>query len=164
MKFYPLTTPERAELGHTHVIEVTADDLTQTTVATAQTLNTPHTFAIGDFVERITWLLETPFQDFSDNAFNTDTVSVGDSVGGVATILAATEANLNGSEVLNKTAVPTGTPSTGFTAATVLTVTFNSMAAKALNDIDRGVLYLAMRAFRPAAIGAAVTYGPYITK
>lgn len=164
MRFYPLTTNERAELGLTHAVEITADDLTQLTANTAQTLTVPYIFSIGDYIERVTTFLKTPFQDISDAAFNSDTMSVGDSVGGVATILAAIELNLNGTEILNKTAVPTGTPATGFTAASSLTVTINSMALKVLNDIDKGVLIVAIRAFRPALLANSLSYGPLLTK
>jgi hypothetical protein len=158
-RFITLSTNERAECAHTHVIEITADNLTVTATNTLQTFTLPFTFAIGDIVERVTWYLATPFQDASDAAFNTDTISVGDSVGGVATLLAAKEANVNGTEVLNTSAVPTGTPSTGFTAATNLTVTVNSMSAKALNDIDTGRVVIAVRIVRPRLLVQAMPYG-----
>ena len=165
MKLFPLTTPERAELGLTHVVEVTADDLTQTVVTTAQTLTTAHIFAIGDYVERITTVLEVPFENTADAAFLLSPMSVGDSVGGVATILAAIEVNKNGSFVSNKTFIPTGTPSTGFTAATTLTITFGTpTAGKKYSDINKGIIYVAIRAFKPAMIASSVSYGPYITK
>ena len=146
------------------MVQITADDLTQTTTNTAQTLTTDIQFGIGTYVERVTEILPTPFQDVSDNAFNSDTMSVGDSVGGVATILAAIELNLNGTEILNKTAVPSGTPSTGFTAATFLTVTFNSMSGKALNDINKGLVNIGITAHSLKLLSDDAPYGPLQTK
>jgi|SRR5882724_4351287 len=164
MRYGTLTTNERAETGYTLWVEITADDLTTIATATAQTLTPGPKFAIGDFVPRVTTVLTTAFADASDSAFNDDTMSVGDSVGGVATILAAIQLNVNGTEILNKTAVPTGTPATGFTAATNLTITFNSMTAKALNDLDTGVLRVFLNVNRPVNLANTLSAGPILTK
>lgn len=165
MLYVPLTTNERAELGLTHAFLITADDLTITTVTTGQTLTSPHIFAIGDHIERVTMFLKTPFKDASDAASIITSMSVGDSVGGVATIMATKELNLNGTEILNFTAIPTGTPLTGFTAATTLTFTFLApTVGKALSDIDVGVVAIGIRAFRPALLAGAFNYGPIQTK
>ena len=165
MKFYPLTTNERAEIGHTHALEVTADDLTQTTVTTAQTLTSTYQFGVGEFIERVSTYLKTPFENTADAAFLLSPMSVGDSVGGVATIQAAIETNKNGAFVTNKTSVPGGTPSTGFTAVTFLTVTFGTpTAGKKYIDINKGSIVVAMRAFKPSLLGTAISSGPPLTK
>jgi hypothetical protein len=160
MRTWGLTTNERAECGHTHLVEITADDLTNATAAATQTITTDLLFAVGSFIERGTEILVTPFQSTTDNAFNTTQASVGDSVGGVATIAAAVELNANGAFVSNKTAIATGVPSTGFTVPTYLTVTFTPMAAKNLNAINRGVVLFAIRAFNPRHLATTSPYGP----
>lgn len=164
MRFWPLTTNERGEQDYTHQIEYTADDLTTTTANTAQTLTTPLVLGIGDIVTRVTMHLTTALKASGDNAFNTTTMSVGDSVGGVATLLAATELNENGTEIIDKSAIPSGTPSTGLTAATTVTVTFNAMAAKNLNAINTGVLYIYIQVGRARQLADAASSGPILTK
>lgn len=165
MKTYPLTTNERAELGLTLAVEITADDLTMTTVTTGQTLTANYIFAIGEYVERVTTFLKTAFKDANDAASILSPMSVGDSVGGVATILAAIELNENGTEILNKTAVPTGVPSTGFTAASNLTMTFGTpTSGKAYVNIDVGCVIVGIRSFRPSLLAKAISPGPILTK
>jgi hypothetical protein len=164
MRTWALTTNERAECGHTHLVEITADDLVSTTAGASQTFTTDLLMAVGSFVERVTEMLVTPFQNTNDAAQNTTAMTVGDSVGGAATILASTELNFNGASVPNKTFIPTGTPSTGFTAPTYLTVTIGGMAAKNLNAINRGVVLVAIRSFNPRHLATTSPYGPPQTK
>jgi len=133
----PLTTNERAETpGFTHVAVINADDLTQAVAATLQTITLCGLLA-GDVLARFQWFLRTPFQNTADAAFNTTTVSVGDTAS-VATHLAAAEANLNGTEIIHRI----GVTSVLYTANDVLTITFNSQAAKTLLSINRGELLL----------------------
>lgn len=137
MKFRPLTTNERAETPtFTHVAIITADDLTQATANTLQTI-TLCALAAGDVVQRVMWYLRRAFENTADAAFNSDTVSVGDTAA-VTTHLAAAEANINGTEIIWRT----GNTAVLYTAADVLTVTINSMAAKSLVNINRGELLL----------------------
>lgn len=164
MRTWALTTNERAECGHTHLVEITSDDLVSTTAGASQTFTTDLLMAIGSFVERATEILVTPFQNTTDSGHNTTGASLGDSVGGVATLMAAIEVNFNGTTVPNKTAVPSGTPATGFTAPTYLTVTIGGMAAKQLNGINRGVVLFAIRAFNPRHLATTSPYGPPQTK
>lgn len=164
MRFWPLTTNERGEQDYTHMLEYTADDLTTTTANTAQTLTTPLILGVGDLITRATMHLTTVFQDVSDAAFNTTTMSVGDSVGGVATVLAATELNVNGTEVIDKSAIPAGAFGTGVATAMTVTVTFNAMAAKNLNAIDAGVVYIYLQVGRAKQLADAASAGPILTK
>jgi len=120
----------------THVAILTADDLTQTVVATLQTF-TLCALQPGDIIRKTAWYLRVPFQNTLDAAFNTTTVSMGDTAA-VTTHLAAAEANLNGTEIIWRV----GSVVVLYTAADILTVTFNSMAAKALSSINRGELLL----------------------
>jgi hypothetical protein len=167
MRFWTLSENERAHFGHSHALEITSDDLTVTTAATGQTL-TPSpgiSFAIGDYVDRVTWYLATPFKNSADAASVTTTFSVGDSVGGVATLMVATQANENGTEILNQTCVPhvgtAATPVTGFTAATNLVITVGAPTAlKTLNDINTGVLYIFLNVKRCLSMVSTFSPGP----
>jgi hypothetical protein len=154
MKIRPLTTNERAETpGYTHVAVITADDLTQATANTAQTI-TLFALKVGDIVKRIGWYLRVPFQNTADAAFNSDTVSVGDTAA-VTTHLAAAEANLNGTEIIWRT----GVVNVLYTAADILTVTFNSMAAKSLLNLNRGelILFISLERMKDVADAMAST-------
>lgn len=164
MRCYPLTTNERAETGYTWAIEVTADDLTESTANTAQTLTTTIPIAAGDFCVSAGHYLTTPFKDASDSAFNTDTASIGDSVGGVATIYAALEMNVNGTEVLYKHVACSSTALSGFTSAAYVTVTFNSMSAKSLVNIDTGLVVFFIQLYKPSVLAGALEAGPLLTK
>lgn len=128
----PLTTNERAELpGFTHVIVITANDLTQTANNTAQTFDTFGLLA-GDIVAKAVGVPVVPFQNTADPAFNSDTVSIGDT-GSATRHTAATEANANGTylRVMGNTAFL-------YTAADKLRITVNSMTGKKLSDLNRG--------------------------
>lgn len=126
--------------GFTHVIQLTPDDLTEATANTEQVINTIPVVA-GNVVERVMPVLITPFKDASDAAYNSTLLEVGDA-GDDDRYLAATQLNENGSEVLF--AAGTGTVN-AFTAAGYITVTFGSMAAKSLSDIDVGEVHIYVR-------------------
>jgi hypothetical protein len=137
MKVRPLTTNERAETpGFTMVAVLTADDLTQATLAALQTI-TICALQTGDVIQRVAWYLRIPFQNTLDVGFNTTTVSVGDTAA-VTTHLTAAEANINLTEIIWRI----GNTPVLYVAPDILTVTFNSMAAKALVNINRGELHL----------------------
>jgi hypothetical protein len=146
----PLGTQEQAgQTGFTHVAVITADDLTNATAAAAQTI-TLVTLAAFDVIVKVGWYLKTAFKDVSDTAFNTTTMSVGD-IAAVATHIAATELNENGTEIFShysNTAVR-------YTAADKIAVTFNSMAAKALLNIDVGELHVFFTLLRMSNLAAA---------
>lgn len=138
MKLRVLTTNERAESpGYTHVLVITADDLTVTTVATLQTL-TVCPLNAGDQIMRVAWHLRRAFENTADAAYAVQTVSVGDDAG-VATHLAAGEVNINGTELIWRT----GNTVVLYTAGSNLTVTFTAPAAgKAVASLNRGELLI----------------------
>jgi len=91
MKLYPLLGDElKAHGGATHRAVLTHEDLTETTANTAQTVALA-TVENKVAVECVYADLVTPFQDASDAAFNTNTLTVGD--GGSAARLLAEPAN-----------------------------------------------------------------------
>lgn len=136
MKVYPLNVNERAATGFTHRINITHEDLTETTANTAQTIAI-FTVAAGDVVNDAALAVTTPFEDASDNAFNTTTVIVGDGDDDDQYI-ASTEVNVNGSEVKYKACAADA--QLAYTAADTVDIIFGSMAAKSLSDIDTGEL------------------------
>src|SRR5215468_6088942 len=91
-----LSTNEAAEApAFTHIAIVTADDLTQTAANTAQTINLC-ALKKYDIILRALGVPYVPFQNTGDAAFNSDTVSIGDT-GSATRFTTATEANANGS-------------------------------------------------------------------
>lgn len=152
MTFKSLTTNERAETpGFTHVAIVTADDLTQTTANTVQTITLCNLIA-GDQIQRVKWYLSTPFQNTADNTNNATTASVGDSAA-VTTHLAAGETNLNGTELIWRTVSTV----VAYTAGDIFTVTFTPKTGSALNVINRGELRLLVSLCRPAFVFNAIS-------
>ncbi len=146
----PLTTNERAETpGFTHVARITADDLTTTANATAQAITLCALKAL-DVVGRVMGIARTPFQNTADAAFNSDTVSIGDS-GSATRWGAGVEANANGT-FLNQFS----TTAVLYTANDSLIVTINSMTAKALNNINRGEYYVLFQLIRALDVVNAI--------
>jgi hypothetical protein len=137
MKIHILSLQERMKhVGATHVVQITHADLTETTADTAQDIALLTTPASKCSVEVVKTVLDTPFKDASDEAFNTNALIIGDS-GDTDRLLASQELNENGSEVLKKRG--TGT-SMVYTSATVINANIAAMTAKSLSDIDTGVL------------------------
>jgi hypothetical protein len=149
----PLTTNERAETpGFTHVARITADDLTNATAAAAQTIDLA-SLQKNDIILRVAGYIRVPFQNTLDAAFNSDTVSIGDT-SGVAALAAAGEANANGTFVNTLGTVLTGGKI--YTAADTLRVTFNSMAGKALVNLNRGEYFVFFALCRLADVANAM--------
>jgi hypothetical protein len=140
-KFTPLLLEEIASNGgFTHMVVFTADDLTEATANTAQTIalpKVPKGFVINKGYAR----LVTPFEDKSDAAFNTTPFILGDA-GDDDRYIASSELNKNGTEItyptFNNTAFQV-------TADTELLAKFGSMAAKSLSNIDKGELHLVLQ-------------------
>lgn len=128
----------------THVAVIKAADLTETTAATAQTIDLATNLPAGSTIEAYGGALKlvTPFKDASDAAFNSTAVTIGTSVDtGVNNLLTSTELNENGTEVDYARFVNTA-PVTLTVATTDLQIVFNAMSGKALNDIDTGEVHV----------------------
>lgn len=136
MKVYALNDNERAATGFTHRINITHEDLTETTANTAQTIAI-FTVSAGDVVNDAALAVTTPFEDASDNAFNTTTVQVGDG-DDTDQYIASTEVNVNGTEV--KYMACAADAQLAYTAADTVDILVGSMAAKSLSNIDVGEL------------------------
>jgi len=143
----------------THQAIINADDLTQATTNTAQTIKLCD-LAAGDVILKVALRVKVPFENTADAAFNTTTVSVGDNAA-VTTFLAAAEANKNGTVVPNRIGTVSGGP---YAAADKVAVTFNAMAAKALNSINKGELHVFFRLYRIPVLEQAAATGNIVTK
>lgn len=143
MKVFMLTEEERISKGADLGVEVTHEDLTETTANTAQVL-TP--FTVKALVQSVLCAcieLKEAFEDTADAAFNTTAVIAGDA-GDDDRYLTSTELNKNGTEVYLK--VGTGTTNVP-TADLPVTLTFAAMALKALASLNKGraIFYFRIR-------------------
>lgn len=132
MKLIPLPLEDQAARGGNYELHYSHEDLTETTANTAQVLTFPIKAKMS--VKVIENVVDVAFKDASDAAFNTTTLIVGDG-GDDDRLLASQELNVNGSEVLFKKGTGTDYP---FTADDTVDLTFGSMSAKSLSDIDTG--------------------------
>jgi hypothetical protein len=152
MIFRTLTTNERAEsCGFTHVGVVTADDLTQTTVTTAQLITFTTGIVAGDQVVRVGWYLKLPFQNTLVGADNATTASVGDTAA-VGTHLAPAVVNVNGTEIIWRA----GNTAVLYTAGDKLTANFIPTTGSALSALNRGELHIYFALSRLKAISDAI--------
>ena len=133
---------QQAKLADFEVEVSYLDYISQTTVNTAKAL-TVGAVSAKTSLRLVSFELVTPFDNTADAAFNSHTVNVGD--GGSATRFAnAVEANKNGTTVYLSHG--TGTAQV-YTAADSIIVTLNSMAAKALSSLNKGLLRLYFKAY-----------------
>ncbi len=161
MKLWALTTNEQAaNNGATHMASIDADDLTETTANTAQTIELLPLLA-GDYVIAVWWRLKTAFKDASDAAFNVTTMSVGDTATGVAAHIAAKELNENGTEISEFASF---TVVGAYAAADKVAATFNAMSAKSLSTIDVGEVVFFIKVLRPAILEDALGASQITTK
>lgn len=150
MKFKPLTTNERAEHQYTWVGTITADDLTQTVVATAQTIEFCKLQA-GDQVQGCIWHVKTLF---TGPAITTVALTVGD-IAGVATHIATADIGVAG--VANTWKA--GNVQVLYVAADKLACTFTPAAGQALNTVNRGevLIYAKLIRVKNVSDGQAAT-------
>lgn len=143
MKFSSITNEEKTSSGgFTHRLDFSYRDIT-TGIAnnTAKTWGAGYLPAlpISSFVAKTELHLTTPFKDASDSAFNSSTISFGDTTTATR-FVNASEANENGTEVLN--VVPGAVTNAIYTAAGQLQLTLNAMANKTVSDLDVGQAYI----------------------
>ena len=138
MTAYELPANTKAATGFTHQIVVAHEDLTVSAADTDQTIAIL-SVAAGDVVEKAAYKLVTPFADASDAAFNDTKVQVGDG-GDTDRFIAATQVNLNGTEVLF--AANANTTAHAYTASDTVDLLVESMTAKSLSDLDTGEIHI----------------------
>lgn len=142
-----LTNQEQAANGSmTHIATLKAGtDLTETTVNTSQVFNLFKTQA-GDVIEKAHLHLFPAFSDASDAAFNSTTMSFGDE-DDATRFFSAVQTNVNGTEVIDSFENTAYGPYTG---EKQILWTVNSMAAKALSNLDVGKATLMFKLNRGA--------------
>ncbi len=138
MKVYELPAETKAATGFTHKAIVTHVDITESTADTDQTIALL-SVAAGDVVDKAAYKLVTAFSDASDSALNDTKVQVGDG-GDTDRYIAATQVNVNGTEVLF--AANANTTSYAYTAADTVDLLVESMTAKSLSDLDAGEIHI----------------------
>lgn len=136
MNIVKLPQQTAAATGYNWSITLTHEDLTETTANTAQTFEVL-TVKVGSLLKDAAIYLVTPFEDASDAAFNSNTVTVGDG-SDVDRFIAATQVNENGTEVDAKGSA--NTAPYAYTAADTIDIVVNSMSGKSLSNIDTGEL------------------------
>jgi hypothetical protein len=138
MTVYELPYESKAATGFTHKVVVTHSDITESTADTDQTIAIL-SVAAGDIVEKAAYKLVTAFSDASDSALNDTKVQVGDG-GDTDRYIAATQVNVNGTEVLY--ANNANTTSYAYTAADTVDLLVESMTAKSLSELDAGEIHI----------------------
>ena len=131
-----LLNPEKAG-GFTYHVKIKAEDLTETTANTAQTIELI-TVEQGSVVQCVAYNLTDAFEDASDNAFNSTTMIIGDG-SSTSRFMASKELNANGTEILGWS--DTNSVNTFpyvYLAADTIDAVIGSMAAKSLSNIDTG--------------------------
>jgi hypothetical protein len=151
MKFSSITNEEKTSSGgFTHRLDFSYRDI-PTGIAnnTAKTWGAGYLPAVAasDIVFKTELHLTTPFKDASDSAFNTSTISFGDTTTATR-FINASEANLNGTEVID--VEPGAVTNAIYTAAGQLQLTLNAMANKTVSDLDVGQAYILVEIHRGA--------------
>ena len=136
----PLLQQEIVANDYTHLARITADNLTEATAATAQTIKLCD-MADGDIIEAMEMRLITPFEDKSDGTFNSTTISLGDA-GSATRYVNAVQVNRNGTEITDPVYSNTAYQ---YTAPGELRLAVGSMAAKSLVNIDKGELQILLK-------------------
>lgn len=161
MRFSHLTENEISfSGGFTHRLDFSYRDITAGIATnTILTLNVAPLPKIQntDIIKQCLCHLTVPFENTADSALNNTTISLGLVTGGVAALIAAFQANVNGTEVIDTipgVATP-AVPIVNTTANNQVTLTFNSMAAKTVSNLNKGQAYILIEVQRGA--GQSVT-------
>jgi len=125
---------DRVALGATHIVRITADDLTETVADTDQTL----TIAMlrGSLFALVAQKLVTAFSDASDADLNDTQITWGDG-GDADRYLAATQINANGTDIGYAPGLSAGF---AYNVPGTVDILVESMTGKSLSDIDTGEL------------------------
>jgi hypothetical protein len=149
-----------AHRGMTHMSIITADDLTLTTVTTAQSIKLCDLVA-GDIINAIEDNVVVPFENTADAANNATTRSGGDTATGVTAHYAAAEANKNGTVVTKKFSNTAVGP---YTAADKVAINFTPKSGTALSVINKGELHVFFAILRVDQISRSNTVSLITTK
>ena len=137
--------------GATHLIDVSHEDLTETTADTAQ--NVTLSVVSGELFDVTAVRLVEAFEDSSDSDFDDTALQIGDE-DSANRFLASTQLNENGTTVSFKEGALAGR-GYAYNATKEIRINFGSMTAKKLSDLDKGRLVVFVRKVDLTA------YGPY---
>lgn len=146
--------------GFTHLAIVTADHLTQATANTVQTIQLGP-LPIGIYVYKAEFRPVKAFRNSADAAFNSTTASLGDSAA-VTTFITAKQLNANGTPIVLPQLM--NTPTGPYAAADYVAITFASMAAKSLVNINEGELHILIQLFHPKTLSDVKRLSSITTK
>lgn len=149
-KFTPIPLYDQIPLGGaTHLVEITAEDLTQTEANEPQTVAV--TLPAGTLGGLIAVKTAEAFEDTADAAFNSTAVTVGDAASATR-YLASTQVNAKGSTVTYKSGA---VANHAYDTAGEMRFAFASMTGKALASLNKGRLLAYVR------LADLKRFGPY---
>ena len=132
----------------THYMEIKVGD-----IPAGIAVNTPYVFNFGTVytynrVNNCLLVVQQPFEDTADAAFNTTTISVGEAAAPTGYINAA-ECNKNAGALV-KAAWKTGaiTFPKDYATPTILSFTINAMAAKTVSNLKKGSVIILFDIFK----------------
>ncbi len=148
MKFLAQTENETAlQSGYNYRFDLSHLDITQGTISTAQTFTVWLPARAGDKIHHVALFLAEAFQDTTDTAQNTNTVSVGDS-GDLDNMIVAIECNANGSlGTFPAEDTGDGLPYTVPASPLAIQVTVNATSGKKLDHLNKGRLFVLFQVF-----------------
>lgn len=144
MKVTPLGNEEAAQLDANLVVEITHEDLTEATDATAQVIPLFKVPASFQLVELVRTELRVPFENTAEAGNNTTAITVGDGAS-AARFLASQELNRNGTEVYLKAG--TGTKYIYAAEDWVDLTVAAAAAATSLAELNKGKVLLYFKVF-----------------
>ena len=140
MRIVNLSAEERGRhFGAQSVAIIDTDDLTETTAATAQTINL-NEVPEGALATVYSLVVETGLADGSDSAFEDVTVEVGETGSSALFVSAQQVASNNASPIVQNGG--TGSEYIGDAADQHLTATFTPESGKSLSDLDAGEIHV----------------------
>ena|ERR1017187_4057521 len=150
MRLTPLALQEIGAFGAnwTHRAIITPTDITMATADTEQVFVLLTTQS-QDQIAGAAMLLDVPFQNTADAAYNTTTIRIGD-IDTDNKFVTATEMNLNGTEVYYAYNTGANVPTAyGATAKTII-VTLGAQSAKSLTSLNVGRVIILIKFLRPS--------------
>lgn len=155
-KMYSMALQEiNSNSGFTHRAVFTPNDITMATANTEQVF-TLMTTQSQDQIAGVAVLLDVPFQDTADAAYNTTTIRVGDSDTDNK-FVTATEMNLNGTEVYYAYNTGASVPTAYGATAKTIVVTFGAQSGKSLTSLKLGRVIILIKLIRPGNLELKAT-------
>jgi hypothetical protein len=156
MKLTPLLVEEASKQGFTHRLDFSYKDIPAGIANNTAQVWTPAGLPAGTIVYATYLILVTPFQNTADTAFNSDTVSFGDT-GSATRFISAVELNANGTFITDAYQTEKNQL---YTTADSLKLTLNSMSGKSVSNLNRGQAFILLRVGNENRAAIIDTQGP----